>query len=235
MLNRITAAGISVDQLIYEADDKNYLAKYNETDIALDTFPYPGGGTTCDALYMGVPVITLVGDRHNSRFGYSLLHNMGLDELCAFSEEEYIQKAVALANDWDKVRNYHLTLRRRMETSPVMNDVIYMGEIESAYEKIFNAWIEGKELPDFPQDAEKITPKLAEEYFNLAITYIDFEKYRKNIVNVKRALYYLELAAQADKKHDAEIYLYMAACKEELLNYVGAYESICKCGEIIYS
>jgi len=235
MLGRFEAAGISVERLIYEADEPKYLEKYNRADIALDTFPYPGGGTTCDALYMGVPVITLVGDRHNSRFGYSLLHNMGLDELCAFTEEEYIQKAIDLANDWDRVRDYHLTLRRKMETSPIMNDVIYMGEVEAAYEKIFHSWIEGKGLPDFPQDEEPITSKMAERYYNRAQEYIALEREQKNIVNVKRALYYFELAAQADKKHDAEIYLFIAACRQELLDYVGAYDAIVKCGEVIDS
>lgn len=235
MLGRIEAAGIPLDRLIYEADEPKYLVKYNRADIALDTFPYPGGGTTCDALYMGLPVITLVGDRHNSRFGYSLLHNMGLDELCTFSEEEYINKAVELANDWDKVRDYHLTLRRQMETSPIMNDVIYMAEVESAYEKIFHAWQNGEELPEFPQDAEEITPELAEQYYNRAQKYISLERKEKNIVNVKRALYYFEFASHADKKHDAEIYLFMAACKQELLDYVGAYDAIVECGKIIYN
>lgn len=234
-LARIEAAGIPLDRLIYEPDERTYLQKYNLSDIALDTFPYPGGGTTCDAIYMGVPVITLVGDRHNSRFGYSLLHNMGLDELCAFSEEEYIQKAIDLANDWDRVRDYHLTLRRRMESSPIMNDVIYMAEVEAAYEKIFRAWQAGQELPDFPQDAEPVTSELAEEYYNRAMNYIALERQEKNIVNVKRALYYFEQAAQADKKHDAEIYLFIAACKQELLDYVGAYKAIINCGEIIYN
>ena len=54
---------------------KNYLEEYNDINIALDTYPYVGGGTTCEALYMGTPVITLVGDRHGSRFGYSILKN----------------------------------------------------------------------------------------------------------------------------------------------------------------
>ena len=232
-LGRFAAVGISEERLICEQDETAYLHKYNETDIALDTFPYPGGGTTCDALYMGIPVITLVGERHNSRFGYSLLHNMGLDELCAFSEEEYVQKAVELANDWDRIRDYHLTLRRRMITSTLMNDVIYMAEVEEAYEKIFHAWQEGKELPDFPQDAPEITPELAEEFYNRALHYIELENHENNIVNIKRALYFFEQAVQADKEHLAEIYLFMAACRQELSIYADAYDAICKCGEII--
>lgn len=240
-LKRIEAAGLSLDRLIYEADEQKYLEKYSMADIALDTFPYPGGGTTCDALFMGLPVITFIStDRHNSRFGYSLLKNIGLEELCAFSEEEYIKKAVDLANDWDRLRDYHLTLRRRMETSPIMNDVIYMGEVEQAYEKIFHAWQSGKDLPYFPQEPEQITVKQAENFYQRAVAYIQLEKNFPSqkpelSVNIKRALYYFTLAAKADKKHDAEIYLMIAACKQELLDYVGAYEAILKCGKIIYS
>ncbi len=237
---RIEKAGLPKEKLIYEPDEQKYLHKYVNADIALDTFPYPGGGTTCDALYMGLPVITLVGDRHNGRFGYSLLTNAGFPELCAFSIEEYIQKAVDLANDWDRVRDYHLTIRRRFEESPIMDDSIYMGEIESAYEKIWDAWTSGKELPDFPQDPEPITQEQAEEYYNRARNYIHLEKEFKNgkienNVNVKRALYYLTLAEPVDKKHDAEIYLLKAACKQELNDYVGAYDDIRKAGECIYA
>lgn len=240
MLKRIEAAGLSLDRLIYEADEQKYLQKYSEADIALDTFPYPGGGTTCDALYMGLPVITYIStDRHNSRFGYSLLKNVGLEELCAFSEEEYIKKSVDLANDWDRLRNYHLTIRRKMEVSPIMNDVIYMGEVEQAYEKIFRAWQNGEELPDFPQESVPITPEQAENYYNRANEYIQLEKQFpaekvENSVNLKRALYYFELAVQADKTHEAEIYLMMATCKQKLMDYVGAYADICQCGKIIY-
>lgn len=236
MLKRIQAAGISLDQLIYEKDEREYLNKYNRADIALDTFPYPGGGTTCDALYMGVPVITLVEDRYNSRFGYSLLTNCGLGELCAFSEEEYIQKAVDLAKDWDRLGDYHLTIRRQMEESPLMNDEIYMGEVEDAYEKIFNAWINGKELPEFPQDAPQVTPEQAEFYYNRAMNYLDaVDKKDEHKVSIKRALYNLELAAQADKNHEVEILLNIAECKNELVDYAGAYEAICATGKAIYS
>lgn len=240
VISRVEAAGLSRNRLIYEPDEQTYLRKYSKADIALDTFPYPGGGTTCDALYMGVPVITFVStERHNTRFGYSLLKNAGLEELCAFSEEEYIQKAVDLANDWDRIREYHLTLRRKMILSPLMNDAIYMGEVEQAYEKIFHAWQNQEELPEFPQDPEPVTEELAENYFNRANEYLELEKENPSInqslsVNIKRALYYLELAEKADKKHSAEIYLKIADCKHKLLKYVEAYDAICKCGKIIY-
>ena len=71
---RIKAAGVALDRVIFEGHSTEYLSAYGKIDIALDTFPYPGGTTTCDALFAGVPVVTLVGKTHNSRFGYSLLN-----------------------------------------------------------------------------------------------------------------------------------------------------------------
>ena len=230
---RMTKAGLPLERVIIEPDEQEYLQKYELTDIALDTFPYPGGGTTCDALYMGIPVITLVGERHNGRFGYSLLHNMGLDELCTFSEEEYIQKAIDLANDWEKVRDYHLTLRRRMRQSPIMDDTIYMAEIETAYEKIWNAWINGEELPDFPQDEPEPTAEDIEKYYQHGLEYIGYEEgfhegIIKNLVNVKRTKYWLTKASEHESEHSAEIYLLLAKAQQNLEDYAGAYESICK-------
>ena len=230
---RMEKAGLPLDRIIIEPDEQEYLQKYNLTDIALDTFPYPGGGTTCDALYMGIPVITLVGERHNGRFGYSLLHNMGLDELCTFSEEEYIQKAINLANDWDRIRDYHLTLRRRMRQSPIMDDTIYMAEIETAYEKIWNAWINGEELPDFPQDEPEPTLEDVEKYYQRGLEYVGYEeKFQegriKNIVNVKRAKYWLNKANELDSEHSTDINLLLAKAQQNLEDYAGAYETICK-------
>ena len=76
-----------------------YLHLYQQIDIALDTFPYGGGTTTCDALWMGVPVVSLVGQTAVGRGGLSILSNVGLPELVARSEEEYVRIAVELAND----------------------------------------------------------------------------------------------------------------------------------------
>ncbi len=138
---RLHAAGIDEGRVRFGRQEPVYLKEYRQVDIALDTFPYPGGGTTCDALYMGVPVITLTGRRHNARFGYSLLMNMGLPELCAASPEEYVEKAVSLAADTKRLTQYHLTLRRRMRESPVMQDGPYMAEVESAYHALYQDWL----------------------------------------------------------------------------------------------
>ncbi len=133
---RLEKWGIMPEQVILEGFTNDYLKSYEHIDIALDTFPYPGGATTCDALYMGVPVVTLVGSTHNSRFGYSLLKNMGLEELCAHTAEEYADICVDLANDSRRLTDFHLTLRRRMRRSPVMDSGIYMQELELLYERI---------------------------------------------------------------------------------------------------
>ncbi len=145
---KLASYGFDLNRIDLSKHEAAYLEKYQQMDIALDTFPYPGGGTTCDAIYMGVPVITLIGERHNSRFGYSLLMNMDLPELCAESWDDYIQKAVDLANDSDRLQMYHQTLRRRMIQSPLMNDIQYMGELETKYEQIYFDWL-------YPNDEDK--------------------------------------------------------------------------------
>ena len=136
-LERLNKAGINIDRVRLEGSENNYLIKYQEVDIALDTFPYVGGGTTCDALYMGVPVITLIGDRHASRFGYSILSNVGLNELCAATSKDYVNIAIELANDCDRINAYHLSIREMMEQSPLMNYYAYLAELELILQKVF--------------------------------------------------------------------------------------------------
>ena len=122
---------------------REYLAEYRDIDIALDTFPYPGGGTTCDALYMGVPVITLSGNSHGERFGKSLLENIGLSEFVVYDKQAYFDLAVGLAKEPEIINNLHIGLRHMMETSPLMDRKLYMGELESAYRKIWKRFIDG--------------------------------------------------------------------------------------------
>ena len=119
----------------------HYLEDYLDIDIALDTYPYTGGGTTCDALYMGVPVISLYGQRHGTRFGYSLLMNIGVGELAAATPEDYAAKAVALARDPALREGLHQRLRGMMQASPVMDGRGYTREVEAAYERMWQAWL----------------------------------------------------------------------------------------------
>ena len=140
-------AGIDVhskewsNRIEFRGFSKDYLKEYADIDIALDTFPYPGGGTTCDALYMGVPVITLNGASHGERFGSSILINAGLSECVAQDKQQYWSLAVGLASDKETINALHLVIRKMMINSPLMNQSQYMGELEAAYKYIWNSYV----------------------------------------------------------------------------------------------
>jgi predicted O-linked N-acetylglucosamine transferase (SPINDLY family) len=108
-------------------------------DIALDTFPYHGTTTTCEALWMGVPVVTLAGQTHASRVGVSLLSNLGHPEWIATSPEGYVKIAVELAGDLPRLAQLRSTLRGRMEASPLMDAPGFAREIEAAYREMWRA------------------------------------------------------------------------------------------------
>src|SRR6202042_809150 len=96
-----------------------YLKLYHRLDLGLDTFPYNGHTTSLDALWMGVPVVSLAGERAVSRAGLSQLSNLGLPELVAHSEAEYVHMAGGLARDLERLAELRATLRARMEASPL--------------------------------------------------------------------------------------------------------------------
>ena len=159
-LRRLEAAGIDLARIRTEGHTAEYLAAYGEVDVALDTFPYPGGGTTCDALYMGVPVVTWAGARHGARFGASILANLSLaDTCCARTADEYAEKACALAADAASLAVLRRTLRTRMEASPLMDAARYMLHLEAAYEKI---WAH-KLGEDSKKQRRKLVPALQAE------------------------------------------------------------------------
>ncbi len=137
------AQGIDMSRLLFELPDGSYLDRYQDVDILLDTYPYVGGGTTCDALYMGVPVISMYGRRHGTRFGYSLLKNTGIEELAVASAEEYVEKTVALARDTELLAALHQRIPQMFRQSPVMDAAGYMRDIQAAYEGIWRKWLEG--------------------------------------------------------------------------------------------
>lgn len=115
----------------------DYLEQYRDIDIALDTAPYNGGLTTCEALYMGVPVISLRGRTHGSRFGASILTNAGVRELVAENDINYVRRAIQLAESPKLLEAYHMGLRANMKRSPLMNVEGYMEELETAYQEIW--------------------------------------------------------------------------------------------------
>jgi predicted O-linked N-acetylglucosamine transferase (SPINDLY family) len=109
-------------------------------DLALDTFPYAGTTTTCEALWQGVPVLTLRGETSVSRSGYALLKMLGLEELVAHNEAEYVRKAIELANDPDRLDALRAGMRSRMETSPLRDEAGFTKELEAAYRKMWTDW-----------------------------------------------------------------------------------------------
>ena len=137
---RVLAAGIPEDAFTLEDATGDYLARYADVDIMLDTYPYTGGGTTCESLYMGVPVVARYGRRHGARFSYSILQNVGIGELACRATEEYIEKAVALASDKALLTALHAQLPTMLQRSPVMAANAYVRTVEACYEKLFAAW-----------------------------------------------------------------------------------------------
>ena len=135
---RLKSFGFDLARIEMRPYSPNWFLEYNDVDIALDTFPYTGGVTTCEALYMGVPVVSLYGDRHGSRFGLSILSNIGLEELAVASYDEYINRAVMLANDRELLTLLRKNLRTMMKKSPLMDSANYLHEIQEAFIKILN-------------------------------------------------------------------------------------------------
>jgi protein O-GlcNAc transferase len=117
-----------------------YVQLYGQIDIALDPFPYGGGTTTCDALWMSVPVISLRGNTAVGRAGLSLLSNIGLPELVAQTPEEYVRIAADLANDLPRLRALRSSLRTRMEQSPLMDAPRFARDVEAAYRTMWRQW-----------------------------------------------------------------------------------------------
>jgi predicted O-linked N-acetylglucosamine transferase (SPINDLY family) len=141
-VDRFAAAGISRDRIGFVGylPIDQYLAQYGRIDIALDPFPYAGGTTTCDALWMGVPVVSFAGWLAVSRSGLSLLCNAGLPELATTSIEQYVATAADLARDLSRLATLRSTLRERLRESPLMNAPRFASDVETAYRLMWRRW-----------------------------------------------------------------------------------------------
>lgn len=141
-----TEHGIGADRLELlgpVVGQANHLEVYSRVDIALDTFPYNGTTTTCEALWMGVPVIALAGPVHASRVGVSLLSQAGLDNLIASSTDDYVQRAVSLASDVVALARLRATLRERIANSALCDEKGFTASVEEAYRMMWKKWCEG--------------------------------------------------------------------------------------------
>ncbi|HUU17996.1 MAG TPA: tetratricopeptide repeat protein [Sedimentisphaerales bacterium] len=119
-----------------------HLRVYGEVDIALDTYPCNGFTTTCEALWMGVPVISLVGKCHASRVGLSILNTIGLDFFATLTPAEYVAKATALAANHQALAQLRSSMRQRMKNSALCDTKGFARKVEEAYRKMWHRWLE---------------------------------------------------------------------------------------------
>ncbi len=145
---RFAEHGIASYRLIFEHYDTRakYLATYHRIDIALDPFPYPGGTTTVEALWMGIPVLTLAGGQFLSRQGVGLLMNAGLPDWVATDADDYIARAVGHANDLLKLAILRAGLREQVLASPIFDAPRFAIHFEQALRGMWHVWCANSEI-----------------------------------------------------------------------------------------
>jgi predicted O-linked N-acetylglucosamine transferase (SPINDLY family) len=140
--DRLSEEGVSPERVTFVAHQPRqaYLGLYQQIDVMLDTFPYNGHTTSLDSLWMGVPVVTLVGQTAVGRAGLSQLTNLGLPELIGSTPEDFVRIAALLAGDLPRLSDLRLTLRGRMEASPLMDVERFARGVEAAYRGMWHRW-----------------------------------------------------------------------------------------------
>ena len=139
------AAQIDPERIVFKCSlplKQDHFALYNDVDIALDTFPFNGVTTTCEALWMGVPVVTWRGDRHQARIGASLLTRVGLGNLVAPDIKGYEETAVALAGDPALLEKLRSNMRNRLQSSPLCDGTGFARDVEKMLRSIWHKWCE---------------------------------------------------------------------------------------------
>jgi protein O-GlcNAc transferase len=136
--------GLAAERLEFEPQSEyaEYLAAYRRIDIALDPFPFGGGITTCDALWMGVPVVTYAGETFAGRHSLSHLTNVGLTETIAATLDEYVEIAAGLAGDLPRLGTLRAGLRERMAASPLCDGKRFAENFAAALRGIWQEWCE---------------------------------------------------------------------------------------------
>ena len=146
-LGRFAAQGIDKTRILllpFVPEKATHLGHYNQIDIALDPFPYAGTTTTCEALWMGVPVLSVTGDRHASRVSGSLLNAIGLKELATANPDACIAKAIEVASNLDGLAALRAGLRSRMMASPLRDEQGFTRDLEAAFRKMWTDWCQGR-------------------------------------------------------------------------------------------
>ena len=139
---QFTALGVVADRLRFSGISPlpEYLEAYNDVDLCLDPFPYNGATTTRDSLWMGVPMVALKGDRLAGRSAESMLSVVGLEEFIAATKEEYIEKAIAFANNIPRLVEVRNTLRQTLIAAPLTNPRLFTRGLEQAFRDIWKQW-----------------------------------------------------------------------------------------------
>ncbi len=152
--DRLHRCGIAPDRvtMVGHVPREDYLVAHADLDIILDTFPFPGGTTTCEALWMGVPTVTLAGDTLISRQGASLLTSAGLDDWIAVDAADYVARALAHASDVDGLARLRSALRQKLLASPLLDASRFARNLEAALEAMWEQSARDRStLPSFPQ------------------------------------------------------------------------------------
>jgi len=133
--------GIDTSRVLMR-NSENIFEGLGDIDILLDSFPHSGGTMLFDAIWMGVPALTLASPRPVGRIGTSLMTNLGLPEWVAQDEQEYEDKAISFAQDISALANLRSGMRARMQASPVMDEKAFAQDVENAFEAMWRTWVE---------------------------------------------------------------------------------------------
>ena len=140
---RLESYGLASDRLIIADKTRSrreYLLRFGQIDVALDTWPFNGITTTCDGLWMGVPCVSMTGQTSVSRAGKSILHAAGMEELATETPDAFVATAAALAGNRDRLREVRRSMRQRLVASPLMDHRGFARKLESAYRQMWRAW-----------------------------------------------------------------------------------------------
>jgi len=143
LLGRFSAAGIAADRLVFVGavtDPRGHYRAVGDMDLGLDPFPFVGGKSSCDAMWMGVPVVTLAGNSMMSRVGASMVSRAGFPELVAKDEEAYFELAVALARDPERLALLRRSMRDRLLGSVLLDGIGHTRELETTYRRLWRDW-----------------------------------------------------------------------------------------------
>ena len=145
LADRFQVMQVDPDRIDFIAalDYDRYLQAYEQVDIALDPFPYNGGATTCESLWMGVPVVSLAGSGGFARSGASLLGALGLHSFLATTVDEYVERAIGLAEDHENLQRMRYSLRETLLNSPLADAHSFVGDLENAYAGMWQHWLAG--------------------------------------------------------------------------------------------